>query len=176
MVNWDFNGEIYPFSICLALSANSIIFNKQKVIIKYFHCTSKSILFFVIQCLHRIFVAHVFRLFRTFVSAAWTEFCRISEPSLVHTDLNISFFLECGLSLGFFFKWSHFCFYLMLYVQIILTVFHTFTPKKIWIWVLDIGFIPTPKTHKQNHKNLGMKPKPKPIFFLFFKLFNVFSF
>ena len=73
---------------------------------------------------------------------------------------------------------------------------HTFTPKQIWVWVLGMGVIPTPKTHNQNPNNLGMKPetqtqnqtilgmkpktKPKPKFFFhyfsFFELINVFSF
>ena len=45
---------------------------------------------------------------------------------------------------------------------------HAFTHKKNWVKVLDMGFIPTPKTHTQNPIFLGMKPNPK--LFSFFEL------
>ena len=36
---------------------------------------------------------------------------------------------------------------------------HTFTPKKMWIWALGLGFMPI-LTCSQNPKILDMKPKP----------------
>ena len=58
---------------------------------------------------------------------------------------------------------------------------HTFTPKKILVWVLGMGFITTPKNITHNPKKMGMKSqdpksqnliilgmKPKPNYFFHF--------
>ena len=60
--------------------------------------------------------------------------------------------------------------------QSLIILVHTFTPKKVWVWV---SYLKHPKIgyETQDPPKMGMKPKPKPkIFFSFFKLYNVFSF